>query len=90
MSFEAVAAAVSARPVVPSAIQAVEAADQPEGKEAALAVKSVDRLATLEGIAKIVKASEPPQILLGEPPHGMVPWVDVRDREAPFTSAFPQ
>lgn len=90
MSLAAVAAPVRALPVVPSAIHAVEAGTHPEGRAAALAVRSADRLVTLEGIAKRVRASGPPQILLGEPPQAMLPCDEVLESEAPLTRAFPQ
>lgn len=90
MSLEAVAAPFKARPFCPSAIQTVEAGAHPDGRDAALAVRSADRLAILEGMAKMVKASGPPQILVGEPPHAMLPCDEVFVRDAPFTRAYPQ
>ena len=72
MSLAEVAAPVRARPLLGSAIQAVEAEDQPAGSEAVLAVKSDESEVIFEGMTKIVKASDPPQVLLGDPEQAMV------------------
>ena len=72
ISLAEVAAPVNPRPFLGSAIQAVDAADHPDGREADLAVRSAEREVTLAGITKTVKASDPPQILVGEPEQAMV------------------
>lgn len=72
MSLAEVAAPVNPRPFLGSAMQAVDAADHPDGREADLAVRSEESEVTLDGMTKMVKASDPPQILVGEPEQAMV------------------
>lgn len=80
-----------ARPEVPSAIQAVEATDQPEGIAAGLAaLRSAFKALMADEVAKTVKASGPPQIEVASPEHGMLQRVVVLDKAAPFMSIGPQ
>ena len=72
MSLAEVAAPVRARPLFGSATQVIEVEDHPAGSEAVLAVRSDESEVIFEGMTKTVKASDPPQVLLGEPEQAML------------------
>lgn len=72
MSLAEVAAPVSARPLLGSATQVVEAEDHPVGSEAVLVVRSDESEVIFEGMTNRVKASDPPQVLVGEPEQAML------------------
>ena len=90
MSLAEVAAPVRARPFLGSAIHGVEAVVHPDGREADLAVRSEESEVTLDGMMKTVKASEPPQVFVGEPEQAMLHWPEVLESDAPLTRALPQ
>ena len=81
---------VSARPLVPSATQADEAADQPEGRVTTTEVRSALRIASDALEMNRLRALGPPQMVLDAPEQGMLHAVDVRVKDAPFTKLFPQ
>lgn len=89
MLLELVEAEASARPDVPSAIQAVEATDQPDGRELSLEVRSAERELSAAVETKRLRALGPPQVALA-PLHCMLHDVDGRESEAPLERTLPQ
>ncbi len=90
MLSDDVVALTKARPEEPSAIQAVEAVDHPDGKFMTLAVRSEVSDLTPAVLTNKVKALGPPQKALLAPAQTMLHWVEGSEREAPLVKIPPQ
>jgi len=93
----AVEAPANARPLVPSARQVAEAADQPDGsatvaaadvaevvEDVASGAADVVEVAVMSGFWKSVIASGPPQVVVESPEQGIPQWGELISREAPL------
>ncbi len=91
----AVEAPANARPLVPSARQVAEAADQPDGsatvaaadvaevvEDVASGAADVVEVAVMSGFWKSVIASGPPQVVVESPEQGITQWGELISREA--------
>jgi len=90
MSAVEVEAPLKARPLVPSAIQAVLAVAHPVGRVTFAVVKSALSEVKAEERAKIFRALGPPQLTALAPPQGIGVVVATLVNEAPLDRTEPQ